>query len=448
MDSIRFTSTTEKVESFIAKMENLPYLAPEYKQRPDLYLVPEMDVFSFGTLMSEVAYRTNFAKELQQCFEYQPEVPVESCFKEETEFEVNTAPPYEAYSQVREYSLHLEALVEERTTALQTERILTDQLLQSMLPKAVAEALRVGQHVPPEAYDQCTIYFSDIVGFTTISSMSTPFEVVGLLNKLYSAFDEIIDRYDVYKVETIGDAYMVASGVPRRNGEKHAVAITDMSLDLVSASHDFVIPHMPKEPLKIRVGLHSGPVCAGVVGLKMPRYCLFGDTVNTASRMESTGEAYKIHCSATTHAILERLGGFVFEKRGTITVKLNHTVARLIAATVSEEDVSLTLKFTVGYVPDLMPSALVNVQSFPIFDELSSLDLAGKGEMETWWVLKRLREDLDHDLCPVPITWKNKANKKKGLIRKIVQQVVDNNNAQRHENTDNTKKEAKAEEVT
>ncbi|KAF5403198.1 Atrial natriuretic peptide receptor 1 [Paragonimus heterotremus] len=297
------------------------------------------------------------------------ELPKEECFKEEEPYQTGTAPSREAYCEMKEYAAQLESIIEARTSALQTEKSLTDQLLQSMLPKAVVEQLRSGHQVPPEAYEQCTIYFSDIVGFTNISSGSTPFEVVALLNKLYTEFDEIIDRYDVYKVETIGDAYMVASGVPRRNGERHAVAITDMSLDLVNVSHHFVIPHMPEEPLKIRVGLHSGSVCAGVVGLKMPRYCLFGDTVNTASRMESTGEAYKIHCSDTTHEILERFGGFIFEKRGTITVK-------------------------------------------------------GKGEMQTWWVVKRTRAEVDHDVCPLPTNFLRKKKKPPAAVKLNIMEAV------------------------
>ncbi|KAF1568341.1 Retinal guanylyl cyclase 1, partial [Eudyptes schlegeli] len=155
--------------------------------------------------------------------------------------------------------------------------------------RSVAEALKMGTPVEPEYFEEVTLYFSDIVGFTTISAMSEPIEVVDLLNDLYTLFDAIIGSHDVYKVETIGDAYMVASGLPKRNGNRHAGEIANMSLDILSSVGTFRMRHMPEVPVRIRIGLHSGPCVAGVVGLTMPRYCLFGDTVNTASRMESTG---------------------------------------------------------------------------------------------------------------------------------------------------------------
>ncbi|KAF8795122.1 Atrial natriuretic peptide receptor 1 like protein [Argiope bruennichi] len=225
-------------------------------------------------------------------------------------------------NRMEQYANDLESLVEEKTQSLYDEKKKTDELLYQMIPKFVAEELKKGCHVKPEYYESVTIFFSDIVGFTALSAESTPLQVVDFLNDLYSCFDAIIENFDVYKVETIGDAYMVASGLPVRNGNEHAREIARLALKLLSAITDFKIRHKPNRKLKIRIGLHSGPCVAGVVGLKMPRYCLFGDTVNTASRMESTSEAMKIHASHQTKMILDSFGTFIIVPRGEIEVKV------------------------------------------------------------------------------------------------------------------------------
>ncbi|XP_077748865.1 retinal guanylyl cyclase 1 [Canis aureus] len=223
---------------------------------------------------------------------------------------------------LEQYSSNLEDLIRERTEELELEKQKTDRLLTQMLPPSVAEALKMGTPVEPEYFEEVTLYFSDIVGFTTISAMSEPIEVVDLLNDLYTLFDAIIGSHDVYKVETIGDAYMVASGLPQRNGQRHAAEIANMALDILSAVGSFRMRHMPEVPVRIRIGLHSGPCVAGVVGLTMPRYCLFGDTVNTASRMESTGLPYRIHVNMSTVRILHALDeGFQTEVRGRTELK-------------------------------------------------------------------------------------------------------------------------------
>ncbi|KAG5307781.1 GUC2F cyclase, partial [Pseudoatta argentina] len=224
------------------------------------------------------------------------------------------------FQMLEKYSNNLEELIRERTEQLDMEKKKTEQLLNRMLPSSVAEKLKLGMPVDPEEFREVTIYFSDIVGFTTISARSTPFQVVDLLNDLYTCFDDTINAYTVYKVETIGDAYMVVGGCPVRISD-HATQIATMALDLLHQSGKFKLKHLPDTPLRLRIGLHTGPCCAGVVGLTMPRYCLFGDTVNTASRMESTGAPWRIHLSQATRDRLMQVGGYHIEYRGPTDVK-------------------------------------------------------------------------------------------------------------------------------
>ncbi|XP_060805716.1 atrial natriuretic peptide receptor 1 [Amyelois transitella] len=223
--------------------------------------------------------------------------------------------------RMEQYANNLESLVEEKTEQLSLEKRRSEELLYQVLPRPVAQQLMAGEMVQPEGFECVTVYFSDIVGFTELCAASTPIQVVDLLNDLYSTFDRIIGFYDVYKVETIGDAYMVVSGLPERNGDLHAREICLMALAVVEAVRGFVVKHRPTHRLEVRVGVHSGPVCAGVVGVKMPHYCLFGDTVNTASRMESTGQPLRIHLSESTRVLLQQWGTFVVERRGEVELK-------------------------------------------------------------------------------------------------------------------------------
>ncbi|KHJ78714.1 adenylate/guanylate cyclase catalytic domain protein, partial [Oesophagostomum dentatum] len=190
------------------------------------------------------------------------------------------------------------------------------------LLEQVAERLKTGQPVEPETFECVTLFFSDVVSFTTLASRCTPLQVVNLLNDLYTVFDAIIDEHDVYNVETIGDGYLCVSGLPHRNGNDHAKEIAEMSFELLRAIKTFRVPHLPTEKINIRVGLHTGAVVTGVVGMTMPRYCLFGDAVNTASRMESNGKPGRVHISTETMKFLTVvIGGYKTEPRGEVIVK-------------------------------------------------------------------------------------------------------------------------------
>ncbi|GFR42209.1 hypothetical protein Agub_g3100, partial [Astrephomene gubernaculifera] len=175
-----------------------------------------------------------------------------------------------------------------------------------------------------------TILFADCVGFTSMCHAAQPLEVMAFLNQLYSRFDAMIDIYKVYKVETIGDCYMVAGGLVAYDDDGyksvisggqedplHAVKTMEFAKAMLRASRDVRLPHTG-EPVRMRIGLHSGPVTSGVVGDRMPRFCLFGDTVNTASRMESTCRPGAIHVSAATRALLSNEA---WSDRGMTSVK-------------------------------------------------------------------------------------------------------------------------------
>ena len=269
----------------------------------------------------------------------------------------------------------------------------SDNLLYSMLPKVIAENL-IAKSGKPEGrgsslkdpassmralsmspmldrtlacmHQSVTILFTDIVGFTSMSQSCQPFEVMSFLHNLFTAFDDLVDMdSDLWKVETIGDAFMVASGLGVTSSDesmreqlesveyrinvdqksesksssetvtlKSRILSKDGDCDIAvqnakaiiifgeAALSEALIHRMPNGKMcEIRAGVHTGDVCSGVVGTRMPRYCLFGDTVNTASRMESTGVPGRIQVSEATHEVLSDDSSFVWEERGSVEIK-------------------------------------------------------------------------------------------------------------------------------
>uniref|UniRef100_A0A8D2PIL0 guanylate cyclase n=1 Tax=Zosterops lateralis melanops TaxID=1220523 RepID=A0A8D2PIL0_ZOSLA len=201
---------------------------------------------------------------------------------------------------------------------LEEEKKKTEALLYAMLPQHVANQLKEGKRVEAGEFKECTILFSDVVTFTNICAQCEPIQIVLMLNSMYLRFDRLTTVHDVYKVETIGDAYMVVGGVPVPV-PTHAERVANFALGMIMAAKGVKNP-VSGNPIQIRVGIHTGPVLAGVVGEKMPRYCLFGDTVNIASRMESHGVPSKIHLSSSAYQCLKNKN-FEITERGEIEVK-------------------------------------------------------------------------------------------------------------------------------
>ena len=200
--------------------------------------------------------------------------------------------------------------------ALTAARKRSELLLLNILPQPVAERLKRGQRIIAESFDAVTILFADLVDFTKFSSQTSPTELVEILNQIFSKFDQLAQEHQIEKIKTIGDAYMVAAGLPKPRPD-HAIAIAEMALDMQEAITEY--NEETGEIFKLRIGINTGPVVAGVIGIKKFSYDLWGDTVNTASRMESHGLPGCIQVTATTYELLQHK--YQFEERGPIPIK-------------------------------------------------------------------------------------------------------------------------------
>lgn len=199
---------------------------------------------------------------------------------------------------------------------LEIEQARSERLLLNTLPQAIAKRLKVGESVIAEHYEQVTVLFADLVNFTQIAERMPPKRLVEMLNEIFSEFDQLSDRHQLEKIKTIGDAYMVVGGLPEPN-PYHGEAVAAMALDMLTVLNAFNA--RTGETLNLRIGIHSGSVVAGVIGMKKFTYDLWGDTVNLASRMESQGETGRIQLSPVTYELIK--SRFDCVPRGPIEVK-------------------------------------------------------------------------------------------------------------------------------
>ena len=200
--------------------------------------------------------------------------------------------------------------------ALRQQREQTERLLLNILPEAIADRLKREQGIIAENFEDVTVLFADLVGFTELSAQISATELVRLLNQVFSAFDQLSDKHGLEKIKTIGDAYMVVGGLPKPM-EDNAIAVAQMALEMQQEIGQFNTRN--HQTLSLRIGIHTGPVVAGVIGIKKFNYDLWGDTVNTASRMESHGIPGKIQVSPATYEQIRHQ--FVLKKRGPIAIK-------------------------------------------------------------------------------------------------------------------------------
>ncbi|MFY7999008.1 MAG: adenylate/guanylate cyclase domain-containing protein [Candidatus Kapaibacteriota bacterium] len=211
-----------------------------------------------------------------------------------------------------------EALLRLKQDALEFEHLRAETLLSNILPQAIADRLKMGEKTIADAHQDATILFADIVGFTELTSRLSARELVRVLDHVFSGFDDIAAHYQCEKIKTIGDQYMVVAGVPHQSAH-HAALIAEIALAMLDYMESLPTKHPAMPMLTIRIGIHTGDVVAGVIGQKKFAYDLWGDTVNTASRMESHGVPQKIHCSEAVYEALKE--SFVFAERAAVEIK-------------------------------------------------------------------------------------------------------------------------------
>jgi len=221
-----------------------------------------------------------------------------------------------ATERVLRYSYRQGRIIQIQDELLEWERQRSEALLANMLPEAIAARLKDSPGAIADGHDQLTVLFADVVGFTPLAARLAPAEVVELLNQVFTAFDELARTHGVEKIKTIGDAYMAVAGIPTQRAD-HAHAVASLALDMASTIED--LRRSTGHSLEFRIGIESGPAVAGVIGTSKFAYDLWGDTVNTAARLESHGVPSRIQVGEGSYGLLR--DHLAFTSRGLVELK-------------------------------------------------------------------------------------------------------------------------------